>query len=119
LILCAGGHILPGQSRERLFEFSFAGQMRRQTLDEVAISLEPRAVTAFGGQRKVFAMNHIAQLLQSLFRGHGTMLIPEHLFNKITGANSRPASPLNAGRQIGRASCAPPSLSAAVAQFWR
>jgi hypothetical protein len=37
--------------------------------------------------------------------------------NKVTGANSRPASPLDAGRQLGRASCAPPFLSAAVAQF--
>jgi hypothetical protein len=32
--------------------------------------------------------------------------------NKITGANSRPASPLDAGRQFGCASCAPPSPSA-------
>jgi hypothetical protein len=39
--------------------------------------------------------------------------------NKVTGANSRPASPFAAGRQSGSASCAPPSLSAAVAQFWR
>jgi hypothetical protein len=39
--------------------------------------------------------------------------------NKITGANRRPASPFEAGRQFGRASCAPPFLSAAVAQFWR
>ena len=39
--------------------------------------------------------------------------------NKITGANSRPASPLDAGRQFACASCAPPPLSAAVAQFWR
>jgi hypothetical protein len=39
--------------------------------------------------------------------------------NKVTGANSRPASPLDAGRQFGRAWCAPPSLSAAVAQFGR
>jgi hypothetical protein len=41
------------------------------------------------------------------------------LANKVTGANSRPASPLDAGRQIGCASCAPPSPSAAVAQFGR
>ena len=39
--------------------------------------------------------------------------------NKITGAKSRPASPFAAGRKFGRASCAPPFLSAAVAQFWR
>lgn len=39
--------------------------------------------------------------------------------NEVTGANSRPASPFEAGRQFGRASCAPPSLSAAVAQFCR
>ncbi len=39
--------------------------------------------------------------------------------NKITGANSRPASPLAAGRQFVSASCAPPFLPAAVAQFWR
>lgn len=36
--------------------------------------------------------------------------------NHVTGANSRPASPLDAGRQFGRASCAPPSLPAAGAQ---
>jgi hypothetical protein len=39
--------------------------------------------------------------------------------NKVTGANSRPASPLDAGRQFGRAACAPPFLSTAVAQFCR
>jgi hypothetical protein len=38
---------------------------------------------------------------------------------KITGANSRPASPLNAEWQFEGVSCAPPLLSAAVAQFWR
>jgi hypothetical protein len=53
---------------------------RGEHLDEVAITPEPRAVTAFGGQRKMFATNHIAQLLQSLFRGHSAMLIHEHLF---------------------------------------
>ena len=37
----------------------------------------------------------------------------------VTGANSRPACPLDAGRQFGRASSAPPFLPAAVAQFWR
>jgi uncharacterized membrane protein len=37
--------------------------------------------------------------------------------NKGAGANSRPASPLDAGRQFGCTSCAPPSLSAAVGQF--
>jgi hypothetical protein len=39
--------------------------------------------------------------------------------NKVTAANSRRASPLYAGRQFVRASCAPPSRSAAVAQFCR
>jgi hypothetical protein len=39
--------------------------------------------------------------------------------NKITGANSRPASPFDAGRQFGSAACAPASRSAAVAQFCR
>jgi hypothetical protein len=39
--------------------------------------------------------------------------------NKVTGANSRPPFPLDAGRRFGRASCAPLSLSAAVAQFCR
>jgi hypothetical protein len=39
--------------------------------------------------------------------------------NQITGASSRPASPLDAGRPLVSASCAPPFLSAAVAQFWR
>jgi hypothetical protein len=37
--------------------------------------------------------------------------------NKIGRANRRPASPLNAGRQFGSASCAPPPLSAAVAHL--
>jgi len=37
--------------------------------------------------------------------------------NQITGANSRPASSFAAWRKFGRASCAPPFLSAAVAQF--
>ena len=39
--------------------------------------------------------------------------------NKITGVNSRPASSLDAGPQFGSVSCAPPFLSAAIAQFWR
>lgn len=34
---------------------------------------------------------------------------------KIGGANRRTASALDAGRQFASASCAPPSLSAAVA----
>jgi hypothetical protein len=38
---------------------------------------------------------------------------------KVTGANSRPASPFEAGRQFERASCAPPFLPAAVAHFYR
>jgi hypothetical protein len=42
-----------------------------------------------------------------------TMTMP----NQVTGANSRPASPLEAGQELGSASCAPPSPSAAVAQF--
>jgi hypothetical protein len=39
--------------------------------------------------------------------------------NKSVVANRRPASPLNAGRQFGSASCASSFLSAAVAQLWR
>jgi hypothetical protein len=39
--------------------------------------------------------------------------------NKLTGANSRPASPFDAGRRFGSALCAPPFLPAAVAQFCR
>jgi hypothetical protein len=38
---------------------------------------------------------------------------------QVGGANRRPASPLNAGRQFESASCAPPSLPAAVAHLWR
>jgi hypothetical protein len=37
--------------------------------------------------------------------------------NKIGRANRRPGFPLNAGRQFGSASCAPPLLSAAVAHL--
>jgi hypothetical protein len=40
-----------------------------------------------------------------------------HWPNKVTGANSRPASPLDAGQEFVSASCAPSSWSAAVAQF--
>jgi hypothetical protein len=39
--------------------------------------------------------------------------------NKSVETNRRPASPFNAKRQFGRASCDPPSLSAAVAHLWR
>jgi hypothetical protein len=39
--------------------------------------------------------------------------------NKVTGANSRPASPFKAGREFGSAPCAPPLLSAAVAHLCR
>lgn len=38
--------------------------------------------------------------------------------NQVTGANCRPASPLDAERQFESTSCAPPSLSAAVSQFF-
>ena len=39
--------------------------------------------------------------------------------NKSLETNLRPASPFNAGWQFGIASCAPRSLSVAVAHFWR
>ena len=39
--------------------------------------------------------------------------------NKIGRANRRPASPLNAERQLGSAVCAPPFLPAAVAHLGR
>lgn len=39
--------------------------------------------------------------------------------NQVSGENSCPASPLDTWRQFGYASCVPPLLSAAVAQFWR
>jgi hypothetical protein len=39
--------------------------------------------------------------------------------NKIGRAYRRPAFPLDVGRQFGSASCAPPSLSGAVAHLWR
>jgi hypothetical protein len=39
--------------------------------------------------------------------------------NKFTGANNRPASPLDAGQEFASVSCAPPPLSAAVAQLCR
>ena len=48
-----------------------------------------------------------------------------HQFTPMSGAhksvetNRRPASPFNAGRQFGSASCAPLFLSAAVAHLWR
>lgn len=41
------------------------------------------------------------------------------LANKTGRANRRPASPFEAGREFGRASCAPPFLSAAVAHLGR
>lgn len=39
--------------------------------------------------------------------------------NKSVETNRRPASPFNAGCIFERTSCAPPSLSAAVAHLWR
>jgi hypothetical protein len=39
--------------------------------------------------------------------------------NKITGANSRPASPFQRCGFIAHSRCAPPFVSAAVAQFSR
>jgi hypothetical protein len=39
--------------------------------------------------------------------------------NKSVETNRRPASPFNGWRQFESASCAPPSLSAAVAHLWR
>jgi hypothetical protein len=39
--------------------------------------------------------------------------------NKSVETNRRPASPFTTGRQFESASCAPPSLSAAVAHLWR
>jgi hypothetical protein len=39
--------------------------------------------------------------------------------NKVGRAKRRPASPFETGRQFGSASCAPPSLSAAVAHLGR
>ena len=80
MILRAGHHILPGQRREKPFKFLLAGQMGRQALKVVAISLEPVTVTALGGQRKVFATDDIAQLFQSLFGVHGAILIHGQLF---------------------------------------
>jgi hypothetical protein len=40
----------------------------------------------------------------------------EHAACQSHAANRGPASPFNAGRQLGSASCAPPSPSAAVAE---
>jgi len=52
-------------------------------------------------------------------RRRHTELMRYGMANQVSGANRRPASPFDAGRQFGRASCAPPSLSAAVAHFCR
>ena len=52
----------------------------------------------------------------SIAQKEGYMILPP---NKSVETNRRPASPLDAGRQFERASCAPPSLSAAVAHLWR
>ena len=46
-------------------------------------------------------------------------IVTEKAPNKSGQTNRRPASPFHAGRQFGSASCAPPSLSAAVAHHWR
>ena len=75
MILRAGRHIFFGQRREKPFDFLLAGQVGRQALDEVAISFEPRTVTALGGQRKVFATDDIAQLFQSLLGVPDAILI--------------------------------------------
>jgi hypothetical protein len=39
--------------------------------------------------------------------------------NEVTGANSRPAPPFDAAPEFGCVPCAPPSSSAAAAQFYR
>ena len=39
--------------------------------------------------------------------------------NQSVETNRRPASPFNVGRQFESASCAPPTLSAAVAHLYR
>lgn len=53
------------------------------------------------------------------FGGRSARSLMERTPNQITGANSRPAFPIDAERQFGSAACAPAFLSAAVAQFWR
>jgi hypothetical protein len=49
----------------------------------------------------------------------GQMKSTVEISEQVGRANRRPASPLDAGRQFGSASCAAPSLSAAVAHLWR
>lgn len=48
-----------------------------------------------------------------------SMSIQTRMANKSVETNRRPASPFHAEREFGSASCAPPSLSAAVAHLWR
>lgn len=59
--------------------------------------------------------------VMSLFSigGAALLLLDRRRANEITGANSRPASPLDTGCQFESAACASPLRSAAVAQWGR
>jgi hypothetical protein len=58
LILGAGGDILLGQDGQKPFQFMFTWHTQRQAFEEVAISPEPGAVSAFGGECKMLASNN-------------------------------------------------------------
>ena len=80
LILGAGGHIVFGQSGEKMFQLLFTRPMSRQFDNAVAITLEPGAVAALRGQRKMLSPHDIGDSLQSFFCVHRQILIHEPLF---------------------------------------
>ena len=77
LILGAGGDILLGQGGQKPFQFMFTWQMQREAFEEVAISVEPIAVSALGRECKILASNNVPKSPHRFIRVHLAILIHE------------------------------------------
>jgi hypothetical protein len=75
--LGAGGDILLGQDGQKPFQFMFTWQMQGQPFEEVAISPEPSAVSALGGERKMLASNNFRKPPHRFIRIHLANVIYE------------------------------------------
>ena len=80
MILRAGGNIVFGEGGEKLLQLLFTRNMSRKSDNKVAITFQPGAVTAFGGQRKMFSPHDIGGFFKRGFRVHFKSLIYEPLF---------------------------------------
>ena len=80
LILGAGRNIVFGEGGEELLQLLFTRIMRRKFYNVVAITLEPGAVAALRGERKVFAPHDIGGFFNSGFCIHTKSLIYEPRF---------------------------------------